>query len=61
MSNNLIEPILNVAACEKILENTHEGTLATCHENIPYAVPMNHAYVDGKFFFTTRFAVGKLI
>ena len=51
MSNNLIEPILNVAACEKILENTHEGTLGMCHENIPYAVPMNHAFVDGKFFF----------
>ena len=35
----------------KIIRDTYEGTLVMCQENVPYAVPINHAFVDGKFFF----------
>jgi len=51
MANKLIEPVLNNAACEKIIRDTYEGTLVMCQENMPYAVPINHAFVDGKFLF----------
>jgi hypothetical protein len=51
VANTPIEPILNNAACEAVLQNTYQGTLVMCHESIPYAVPMNHAFVDGKFYF----------
>jgi nitroimidazol reductase NimA-like FMN-containing flavoprotein (pyridoxamine 5'-phosphate oxidase superfamily) len=51
MANTLIQPVHNNEACEKILEGTHFGTLVMCHDNVPYAVPINHAWVDGKFYF----------
>ena len=51
MANTPIEPIANNAGCEQVLQDTFEGTLVMCHENTPYAVPMNHAFVDGKFYF----------
>jgi nitroimidazol reductase NimA-like FMN-containing flavoprotein (pyridoxamine 5'-phosphate oxidase superfamily) len=51
MANTQINPVPNKAACEQVLEDTREGTLVMCHENTPYAVPINHAFVDGKFYF----------
>lgn len=51
MANTLIEPVLNCAACEQVIRDTTHGTLAMCHESMPYAVPMNHAFVDGRFYF----------
>jgi nitroimidazol reductase NimA-like FMN-containing flavoprotein (pyridoxamine 5'-phosphate oxidase superfamily) len=51
MANRQIEPILNSQACEQVLRDTREGTLVMCHENTPYAVPINHAFVDGNFYF----------
>jgi uncharacterized protein len=51
MANKLIEPVLNNAACEEILRNTYIGTLVMCQESTPYAVPMNHAFVGGRFYF----------
>ena len=51
MANNPIQPVRNNAACEAVLENTFQGTLVMCHEDVPYAVPMNHAFVEGKFYF----------
>jgi len=51
MANKDIEPIRNNAACEQVLEDTHIGTLVMCLDNVPYAVPLNHAFVDGRFYF----------
>ena len=51
MANTLIDPVLNCAACERVIQDTYQGTLAMCNEDAPYAVPMNHAFVDGKFYF----------
>jgi nitroimidazol reductase NimA-like FMN-containing flavoprotein (pyridoxamine 5'-phosphate oxidase superfamily) len=41
----------NNKVCEGIIKGTYHGVLAFGHENEPYAVPMNHAYEDGKFYF----------
>jgi uncharacterized protein len=51
MANKNIEPVRNNAACEEVLEGTRIGTLVMCHDSVPYAVPLNHAFVDGKFHF----------
>ncbi|MEI6502941.1 MAG: pyridoxamine 5'-phosphate oxidase family protein, partial [Armatimonadota bacterium] len=51
MANTPIDPVPNNAACEQVLQDTHQGTLVMCHESIPYAVPMNHAFVGGRFYF----------
>jgi uncharacterized protein len=51
VANTPIEPVRNNAACEQLLAGTCVGTLVMCHENTPYAVPMNHAFVGGKFYF----------
>lgn len=51
MANTPIQPVLNNAACEEVLQGTYNGTLVMCYENTPYAVPINHAFVDGKFYF----------
>ncbi len=41
----------NNAQCEGIIKGTHHGVLSFSHESEPYAVPMNHAYEDGRFYF----------
>ena len=51
MANTPINPVHNNAACEAVLAGTYQGTLVMCHDNVPYAVPINHAFVDGKFYF----------
>jgi nitroimidazol reductase NimA-like FMN-containing flavoprotein (pyridoxamine 5'-phosphate oxidase superfamily) len=37
--------------CESIIKGSYHGVLSFSHENEPYAVPINHAYEDGKFYF----------
>lgn len=51
MANKSIEPVHDNAACEAVLDGTREGTLVMCADNVPYAVPINHAFVGGKFYF----------
>ena len=46
-----IKQIPNNAECERILKSSYTGILVTCHDEEPYAVPINHAYVDGKLYF----------
>ena len=41
----------NNEECESIIKGTYHGVLSCSNENEPYAVPINHAYVDGKFYF----------
>lgn len=46
-----IEPKPNNAECERILDSHDVGLLVMCRDGEPYAVPMNHAYHDGKLYF----------
>ena len=46
-----IEPIPNNAECERILTDSYSGILVMCQDEEPYAVPINHAYSDGKLYF----------
>jgi nitroimidazol reductase NimA-like FMN-containing flavoprotein (pyridoxamine 5'-phosphate oxidase superfamily) len=46
-----IKPISNNAECERILKSSYTGVLVMCHDEEPYAVPINHAYVEGKLYF----------
>jgi hypothetical protein len=41
----------NNEECEGIIKGTYHGVLSFSHESEPYAVPINHAYEDGKFYF----------
>ncbi len=42
---------VNNGQCEAIIEGTHHGVLSFSHQDAPYAVPMNHAYENGRFLF----------
>jgi hypothetical protein len=50
----------NNEECERIIQGTYHGVLSFCHENEPYAVPINHAYKDGKFYFHCAVAGKKI-
>lgn len=41
----------NNAECERIIAGTYHGVLSFSNSGEPYAVPMNHAYEDGRFYF----------
>ena len=44
-------PVRNNAECERIIQDTYQGVLAMVIEGRPYALPLNHAYRDGRFYF----------
>jgi uncharacterized protein len=44
-------PVKNNAEVEKIIQGTYQGVLSMADGNIPYALPINHAYKDGRFYF----------
>jgi len=46
-----IEPSPNNAECERIVTASPVGVLVMCSGSKPYAVPMNHAYLEGKLYF----------
>ena len=46
-----IEPVANNAECERIIRTYPIGILVMADGGEPYAVPMNHAYADGKLYF----------
>ncbi len=46
-----IEPTPNNAECERMLRTMDVGVLVMCQDDVPYAVPMNHAFAEGKLFF----------
>ncbi len=45
-----IQPALNTAECERIVTAYPTGVLVMCLDSEPYAVPMNHAFVDGVIY-----------
>ena len=44
-------PVRNNAECEAIIAGTYQGVLSMSAADEPYALPLNHAYVDGRFLF----------
>jgi len=46
-----IKPIPNNGECERIIKSSYTGMLAMCNHEEPYAVPINHAYFEGKLYF----------
>jgi nitroimidazol reductase NimA-like FMN-containing flavoprotein (pyridoxamine 5'-phosphate oxidase superfamily) len=46
-----IKPIPNNEECERILKGSYTGILVMCQDEEPYAVPINHAYKDGRLYF----------
>jgi uncharacterized protein len=46
-----INPLKNNEECEKIAKSAFQGVLCMTEDNLPYAVPINHAYQDGVFYF----------
>jgi hypothetical protein len=46
-----INPVKNNQECEKMISGSFQGVLSMADDNEPYAVPINHAYWNGKFYF----------
>lgn len=44
-------PLKDNEECERIIRGTYQGVLAMSSADEPYALPLNHAYVDGRFYF----------
>lgn len=51
MKYRIKPPEKNNQECERIIEGTYHGVLSFSLDNEPYAVPINHAYLDGAFYF----------
>ncbi len=51
MKYRIKPPEINNGECERIIEGTYHGVLSFSLANEPYAVPINHSYEDGKFYF----------
>jgi uncharacterized protein len=54
------QPVKSNAECERIINGTFQGVLCMAENNEPYALPINHAYRDGKFYFHSAAAGRKL-
>jgi len=44
-------PVRDNAECERIIHGSYQGVLAMSVDDEPYALPLNHAYQDGRFYF----------
>ncbi len=49
--NKDYNPVKSNEECEKIIKGAFQGVLCMADNDEPYAVPINHAYEDGKFYF----------
>jgi uncharacterized protein len=49
--NKLSQAVQSNAECEKMIQGTFQGVLTMVDGDAPYALPVNHAYADGKFYF----------
>ena len=45
------DPVWSNEECEAIIRGTYQGVLSMTSGDEPYAVPLNHAYADGRFYF----------
>jgi hypothetical protein len=53
-------PVRSNEECERIIAGTYQGVLAMTVADRPYALPLNHAYRDGRFYFHCANAGQKL-
>jgi nitroimidazol reductase NimA-like FMN-containing flavoprotein (pyridoxamine 5'-phosphate oxidase superfamily) len=53
-------PVRDNAECERIIQDTYQGVLAMTVGEEPYAVPLNHAYREGRFYFHSASSGRKL-
>jgi nitroimidazol reductase NimA-like FMN-containing flavoprotein (pyridoxamine 5'-phosphate oxidase superfamily) len=44
-------PVHDNREVERILEGSYHGVMALSRDGEPYAIPMNHAYMSGRFYF----------
>ena len=44
-------PVRSNEECERIISGTYQGVLSMSLHDEPYALPLNHAYRDGRFYF----------
>jgi len=51
MKYRIRPPERNNEECEAIIKGTYHGILSFGNESEPYAVPLNHAYENGTFYF----------
>lgn len=51
MTSKIRRTEVNNEECENIIKGTYHGVLSFSHESEPYAIPINHAYEGGKFYF----------
>ena len=49
--NKPFQPVKSNLECEKIIQGTYQGVLSMVDGDEPYALPVNHAYQDGRFYF----------
>jgi uncharacterized protein len=49
--NKLYQPVKSNEECEKIIAGTFQGVLCMTDEGEPYALPINHAFHNGRFYF----------
>jgi nitroimidazol reductase NimA-like FMN-containing flavoprotein (pyridoxamine 5'-phosphate oxidase superfamily) len=45
------DPVRDNEECERIIRGTYQGVLAMSAGDEPHALPLNHAFVDGRFYF----------
>lgn len=53
-------PVKSNEECERIIRGTYQGVLSMAAGAEPYALPLNHAYDDGRFYFHCATAGRKL-
>ena len=53
-------PVRSNEECEAMIAGTYQGVLSMAAADEPYALPINHAYVDGRFYFHCANAGRKL-
>jgi len=46
-----IDPVPSNGECERIVQAYSTGVLVMCQGFVPYAVPMNHAWSEGRLYF----------
>ena len=53
-------PHIDNRRCEEMIRGTYHGVLVMCADQEPYAVPMNHGFMKGRFYFHCAKEVRKL-
>ena len=44
-------PQIDNRRCEEMIRGTYHGVLVMCAADKPYAVPLNHSFMNGRFYF----------